>query len=49
MLRKLAENKPPQNGNLFGNFKLDFDLDFEAPLIKKTKPKAKVPEAISTY
>ncbi|XP_037730154.1 uncharacterized protein LOC119560658 [Drosophila subpulchrella] len=44
MLRKLAENKPPQNSNLFGNFNLDFDLDFEAPLIKKIKPKAKVPE-----
>ncbi|KAH8346567.1 hypothetical protein KR084_005180, partial [Drosophila pseudotakahashii] len=44
MLRKLAENKPPQNANLFGNFKLDFDLDFEVPLIKKPQPKAKVPE-----
>ncbi|XP_016961074.1 microtubule-associated protein futsch [Drosophila biarmipes] len=44
MLRKLAENKPPQNGNLFGNFKLDFDLDFDGPLVKK----AKVPEAQPT-
>ncbi|XP_033162964.1 uncharacterized protein LOC117142840 [Drosophila mauritiana] len=46
MMRKLAENKPAQNDNLFGNFKLDFDLDFEVPLIKKpqAKPKSKVPE-----
>ncbi|XP_043652070.1 uncharacterized protein LOC122619296 [Drosophila teissieri] len=41
MMRKLAENKPAQNDNLFGNFKLDFDLDFEVPLIKKSQPKAK--------
>ncbi|XP_070072562.1 microtubule-associated protein futsch [Drosophila takahashii] len=44
MMRKLAENKPPPNANLFGNFKIDFDLDFELPLIKKSQPKAKVPE-----
>ncbi|XP_043064844.1 uncharacterized protein LOC108099569 [Drosophila ficusphila] len=43
MLRKLAENKPPQNDNLFGNFKLDLNLDFDVPLVKK--PKQRAPEA----
>ncbi|KAI8046040.1 hypothetical protein M5D96_002240 [Drosophila gunungcola] len=44
MMRKLAENKAPQNENLFGNFKVDFNVDFEVPLIKKPKPKPKTPE-----
>ncbi|XP_026839530.1 uncharacterized protein LOC6552760 [Drosophila erecta] len=46
MMRKLAENKPAQNDNLFGNFKLDFDLNFDVPLIKKSQPKTQsnVPE-----